>query len=483
MGLGVHRRWQAQIDSGTLTGPRILSLASWAVNGAGGISDAMPSWYKANTREEGRQLARYFKERGFDFIKVYTNISREGFLGLAEEARAIGIPLAGHEPVAMSAIEISNAGQRSIEHSRIFLFNCWAGADSMQKNLHPASARGTPMRRRMVDEYDATRCADVFRTFARNGTYITPTHVTRKMDAFADDPAFRNDPRLKYVPYPARMAWTTDANGMVAQDTSVAGRKAYMDFYRKGLTLTRDALRAGVPVMLGTDAGDTYVFHGSTVHDELEQLVSAGLTPAEALRAATVSGATYLQKTADFGTVQAGRYADLVVLDANPLERIGHTRLIHAVVFGGRVLGRATLDSMLASAEAATRLSVQERLWLAAVEGDTSAIVAALAAGARVDSLDPQGNRRALNYAAIQNRVGALRVLLARGAGLNLTNRTGFTPLHHAVEASAVEALRFLIGAGADVAISDAQGRRPMDTARRVANAEVIRLLAEAGQR
>jgi hypothetical protein len=122
-GLAMHRDWQARIASGALVGPRLLALASWAVNGSTGISDAMPAFYKATTREEGQQLARYLKERGFDFIKVYNNLSREGFLGLSEEARRLGLPFAGHEPGPMSALELSNAGQGSIEHSRIFLLS------------------------------------------------------------------------------------------------------------------------------------------------------------------------------------------------------------------------------------------------------------------------------------------------------------------------------------------------------------------------
>lgn len=305
-------------------------------------------------------------------------MSREGYLGLAEEARRLNLPFAGHEPGSLGAIELSNAGQKSLEHSRIFLFNCFAGADSMRKGLLPAS--GTLRRRRMVDEYDPRICAEVFRTFARNGTYITPTHVTRRMDAFADDSAYRGDARMKYIPLRQQVEWLADADGMVASDSSAAGRKSYMDFYRKGLMLTNDAYRAGVPVMLGTDAGDSFVFPGSSVHDELGELVRAGLSPAEALKAATLSGATFLGLTAHHGTVQAGRFADLVLLDANPLDDIGNSRRIHAVLLNGRVFDRAALDSMLAAAEVAARPDNQTRLWMASSTGDTVAIERALTA-------------------------------------------------------------------------------------------------------
>jgi hypothetical protein len=479
-GLDMHRRWQAQIEAGTLAGPHLLSLATWPVNGATGITDQMPAFYKASTRDEGKQLARYFKERGFDFIKVYNNLSRDGYLGLTEEARALGLWFAGHEPSSFSAIELSNAGQKSIEHSRVFLRNCFSGADSMLKNQLQGISQ-TALRRRMVDEYDPKICAGVFRTFAQNGTYITPTHVTRRMDALAGDSAYRRDARLKYIPAPQQIAWFADANGMVASDSSVAGRRSFMDFYRKGLTLTNDAYRAGVPVMLGTDAGDTYVFPGASAHDELGELVKAGLSPAEALKSATVSGASYLGRNADFGTVQPGRFADLVILDANPLDDIANTRRINAVVLNGRVFGRVALDSMLAAVEVAVRPDAQTRLVAASISGDTIEIAKALAAGAKIDSL--VGTRRALNFAAINNRTAAVRVLIARGAGIDLRNATGFTPVHHAAEAGAIEALKVLIAAGADVTIASTAGARPVDTARRRGDQVAISLLEGAPKR
>lgn len=478
-GLDQHRRAQAGVATGALVGPRLLALASWAVNGPAGLSPAMPSFYGARTAEEGRALARYFKERGFDFIKVYNEVPRAGYLGLAEEARRLGLPLAGHEPRELSAIELSEAGQASLEHSRIFLLNCFPGADSLRRGLL-RQVPATVLRRRMVDEYDPAMCAEVFRTFARNGTWITPTHGTRRMDAFADDSAYRHDPRMRFIPLPQQVRWRADADGMVAGDPSPEGRRSFLDFYRKGLELTRDAYRAGVPVMVGTDAGDSFIFPGSTVHDEMAELVGAGLSPAEALRAATLAGATFLGRTADHGTVEPGRLADLVLLDANPLEDIAHTRRIHALVFDGRVLDRAALDALLAGVEAAARPTPQERLWVAAMAGDTVMIASALDAGAVIDSLDPEGNRRPLNYAAINNRVPAVRLLLARGAPIDRPNRTGFTPLHHAAEGRALDALRLLLTAGADPTLRTGQGALAIDIARARGDTTAVRLLERA---
>jgi hypothetical protein len=347
------RGLQRQIDSGTVLGPRLLSLASWHVNGDVGITDAMPAFFKAATEEDGRKLARYFKERGADFIKIYDNVSRPGYIGLADEARKLGLPLAGHEPRAFSAIELSNAGQRSFEHSRTFIPNCFPAADSARQRLLQITP--TQLRQRMVDEHDAAICANVFATLARNKTYLTPTHGTRRMDAFAHDSTYRNDPRLKYVLPIQRFRWNIDASRMVASDSSPAGRKSFMDVYRKGLALTGAAYRAGVPIMVGTDANDSFIFVGSSVHDELEYLIEAGLTPAQALDAATRSGAEYLGRTRDMGSVQPGKLADLVLLDANPLADIRNVRRIYAVHVNGRYLSRAALDSLLSAVEATVK--------------------------------------------------------------------------------------------------------------------------------
>jgi hypothetical protein len=267
---------------------------------------------------------------------------------------------------------------------------------------------------------------------------------------------------------------------MVASDSSPEGRRSYMEFYRKGLELTAAAHRAGVGVLLGTDSGDTFVFPGAGVHDELVELTRAGLTPADALRAATLNGAEYFGRTAEFGSVKSGRYADLVLLEANPLERIDHSRRIAAVVFNGRVFQRAALDSMLASVEVAVRPMPQDQLWAGATLGDTAMISRGLAGGAAIDSLDTRFNsagRRALNYAAAANRAAAIRLLLARGAGINLANTTGFTPVHHAAESGGLAALRVLVEAGADLTIRNRAGVLPVETARRRNHQAAIAIL------
>jgi hypothetical protein len=357
--LGRVQSFQRQIDTGEVVGPRLLALSSWPVmarsrwpaKGPRGSAEDLPRFFAASTAEEGRQLARYFAERKVDFIKVSGRLPRDGFLGLAAEARRLGLGLAGHEQLAVNASEAAGAGMKSFEHARVFLFNCFRGATEFARlNLNDAD---TAWRRRMVDEFDPKICRQVFRTFVQNDTWYVPTHLTRKMEAFADDPTFRGDSRSKYIPKARWQAWNNDADGMVKNDPSPEGRKAMKDFYTKGLEITGMARKAGVKIMVGTDSVDSYVFPGFAVHDELQELVKAGFTPAEALKAATWNGAEFLGRTSQSGSIEAGKLADLVVLDADPLANISNAGKIAAVVLDGRYLDRRALDQLLSVAETA----------------------------------------------------------------------------------------------------------------------------------
>jgi hypothetical protein len=339
------RQWARQIDSGAMTGPRILALSSFPLN---------PPWDYRLTEEQARSTVRLFKAKGLDLIKLYFRLSPEGFAWIMDEARRVGIRTGGHIPLRVTAIEAADAGLWSLEHARDFLFDCFPGSTEFRRTARTQNPPPAVLRA-MVEQHDPTRCDEVFRTFVRNGTWYVPTHVTRRMDALADDSAFRHDPRRRYIPDAILKAWDADADRMVALDSTPEGRRVVRGFYQLGLVVTGRAHAAGVRIVLGTDAGDSFVFPGSAVHDELGELVKAGLSPAAALAAATIEAARFLGREAEFGSVAPGKHADLVLLDGNPLDDIGHVRSIRAVVLAGRVLERAALDEMLAATEGEAR--------------------------------------------------------------------------------------------------------------------------------
>ena len=335
------RRWTDEAERGERVGPRVVSTASFMANGPTmreRLPDA-PAFFGTETPEEARAFVRHWAARGVDEIKVYDRIPREAYVALADEARQRGLAIAGHRPHAVSAIEMAEAGQKSVDHARVFLHEAWPGAAALRRS---APGDWHEDRARMLAEHDSAMAQEIFTAFAEHGTWYVPTHLTRWSDAYADDPAVREDPLLRYLHPLMTWQWMEDIDATVAGDPSPEARKTYRAFYRKGLELTGQAHRAGVPILLGTD----YVVAGADVHRELGHLLTAGLSPAEALRAATLDPARYAGREADYGTVEAGKVADLVLLDSDPLADITHTQQIRAVVFGGNLYDRAALDEL-----------------------------------------------------------------------------------------------------------------------------------------
>ena len=331
------RRWSAEAEAGQRVGPRIVATTSFLANGPGTLArvSGVPAFFATGTPEEARAFVRHFAGR-VDAIKVYDRLPRAAYFALVDEARRAGVDVVGHRPHAVSALEAATH-QTSIEHARFLLHETFPGSAELRAQGGTAAWRED--RRRMVAEHDSVAAQAIFDAMARAGTWYVPTHLTRWVDAYADDPAVREDSLLRYLHPLMRWQWLEDVDATVNADPSPEGRAAHRAFFRKGLELTGAAHRAGVPLLLGTD----YIVAGADVHRELELLVMAGLSPAEALHAATAAPATYAGLAGRHGAVEAGHAADLVLLDANPLADIRHTRRIAAVVFGGNLYDRAAL--------------------------------------------------------------------------------------------------------------------------------------------
>lgn len=323
------RRWSREALAHQRVGPHIVESPSFMANGTGMVArlGEVPDYFDVDTPERARAFVRHFAGQ-VDAIKVYDGIPRAAYLALADEARRHGLPLVGHKPRAVDAIEAARH-QKSLEHARFLLHDGFAGAEALRQ----AAATGTwaEDRRTMVDTLDEARVDAILEAMARHGTYYVPTHLTRWSDAFADQPSVQQDPALEFVHPLLEMQWREDVDALLARDPDPAARQAYRDFHAAGLALTARAHAAGVRVMAGSD----YIAPGLDLHRELALLVEAGLTPAEALRAATITPARYADALDDYGSVEAGKVADLVLLDADPLADIRNTRRIVGVVHQG----------------------------------------------------------------------------------------------------------------------------------------------------
>ncbi len=332
------RRWTAEALEGERVGPRIVASASFMADGPGMVQrlKGVPPFFDTATPDQAREFVRHFAGT-VDAIKVYNRLPRDAYLALVDEARRLKLDVVGHRPYAVSAIEAA-AHQKSIEHARFILHESYQGSAGLRAQAGTDQWRED--RRRMLDEHDPQMAQAIFDAMKRNGTWYVPTHLTRWVDAYADDPAVREDPLLRYLHPLLKWQWLEDIDETVADDPTPDARATYREFYRKGLELTGLAHGAGVKILAGTD----YIVAGADLHRELQELVAAGLTPAAALHAATLAPAEYFELEDHYGSVAAGKTADLLLLSANPLEDIRNAQRIDAVIFNGNLYDRAALD-------------------------------------------------------------------------------------------------------------------------------------------
>jgi hypothetical protein len=165
-----------------------------------------------------------------------------------------------------------------------------------------------------------------------------------------DDPALASDPRIRYVPRFVRQRWVDRAEALDRGPEREAAEQAQ---YRREVAIVGLLFRAGVPILAGTDELNPYCLPGFSLHDELARLVAAGLTPLAALQAATLNPARFLHATDSLGTVEAGKLADLVLLDGDPLADIHNVSRIAAVIANGRLIDGASRERLLTDAAGA----------------------------------------------------------------------------------------------------------------------------------
>jgi hypothetical protein len=327
----------------------------------GPVDDPDPRVVRVSTVQRADQVVDSLLAAGAAFIKVHDWLAPDVYRALAARAVARGSYLAGHLPLAVDPTAAAAAGQRSIEH----LGNGWgllslhaarepALLDSLRRwrealrGPHELVARFTPVwYAAAADGFDEARARTLARALARERVWVTPTlYFSYWLSLASLDSAVVTDPRLAYLPPDVRavLPYVVPSERLRPRADSAAAVR----FFRVQQALVRTLAQEGVGLLAGTDVGPyAPMVPGFSLHDELAQLVAAGLTPAAALRAATASPARFLGIADSVGLVAPGYRADLVVLDANPLDEIRNVTRIHAVVIGGRLLSSAERARLL----------------------------------------------------------------------------------------------------------------------------------------
>jgi imidazolonepropionase-like amidohydrolase len=332
-------RWREEISKGQRRGPRVVR--------AGPVLDGPRNEegkYRitVNNAEEGRRAVRDLKKRGVDFIKVYHFLSRDSYFAIADEAKQQHLPFAGHIPNGVSPREASDAGQRTLEHMTVLLQATMA---LMKKDGHSSKE----MTARAFDTLLGAEGTEWFKAMGRNGTWHTPTLVLARSFLLRPELAAAPDERRKYVAPATKELW--EKNNPVPQNVSPADMAERKQALGRMLEVVRAMRKAGVQMLAGTDPPTRDVFPGFSLHDELGLLVEAGLTPLEALQAATLNPAKCLGTTDRFGTIEKGKAADMVLLEGDPLADIGNTRKIAGVFAAENYFAKPALDEMLRNVE------------------------------------------------------------------------------------------------------------------------------------
>ncbi len=354
-----------QVASGAMLGPRIVAC--------GPIVDGPPPSnppisVEVRNADDARTIVQSLKKMGADCVKVHDRVPRDAYLAIAEEAGKVGLQLVGHVPVRVRAMDATNAGQRSIEHqiglrgastAEVEVMESEQGKDVIAEAMRTGNFSLIPENiakhgNWLLDSFSPQRAQELYRAFAKNGTYLDPTLVTQYSLTFVDDLNEKDDPRMKYIPAKEREYWRPEKGMLTRYRTP-----AYIAYRKREFAKTLEqipiARRAGVSFLAGTDMWLPFVYPGFSSHDEMALFVRAGLTPREALQTATINPARFLGFESWTGSIRQGKAADLVLLDADPLKDIANTNKISAVVVKGRLLRRSDLDGLLQAAEAANK--------------------------------------------------------------------------------------------------------------------------------
>jgi imidazolonepropionase-like amidohydrolase len=326
-------RLRAAAASGALLGPRIF-IAGPLMEGPVPIQMALI--VDLFTEQQARDEVKLLKQRNVDYVEVDTTLTPELYRAIADEAKHQKLRLVGHIPAEISATSIVQAGQVNVEHLGGRFFNVLIACSSDEtyfnqqikqtyNDLLIALKEKRPINEpqfkaefddRLLSTFDQAKAQKLFRLYASHGIAQTPTlHVLSTL-------------------------WESNKDGnKLTKGDLESGKKVFA----KDLQIVGEMKKAGVPILAGTDG--PYPGGGEALHHELELLVQAGLTPLQAIQSATRDAARFMKVSRTVGTIERGKTADLILLDANPLDDISNTRRIHAVFLRGQLF---SVDELLA---------------------------------------------------------------------------------------------------------------------------------------
>lgn len=270
------------------------------------------------------RAVRHQVEAGYDFLKIHPGLSLAAYDAMAETAREAGIRWAGHVPAAVGVPHALEAGQGSIDHLDQYVQALVPGGTE-DGGLFPIG---------LVDRVDESRLPELARATAEAGTWNVPTQSLAEVFLLPDEPEeLAEGPGMRYMPEEVVRSWMRAKRSRLDDEayTPEAGRRL-VELRERIIAALHEA---GAPLLLGSDAPQVFQVPGFSIHHELRTLISSGLTPFEALATGTRNVALYFDALDEYGTVEPGKVADLVLLEGNPLEDVANVERQAGVVVRG----------------------------------------------------------------------------------------------------------------------------------------------------
>jgi imidazolonepropionase-like amidohydrolase len=314
------------------------------------------------------------KAQGADFIKTVDQ-DHDAFFAALDRAHADGLPFAGHLPPSVDVREAAHRGMLSIEHlgpTVSILEACSTDELAIRQSFAQAPPATSAIKfdlplaelkkltanplllmssaaflraQHVLDTFDDAKCRALAKTLAATDTWQVPTLIRLKAMEFGDDSAFKNDPNIHYALSDDRALWR-DVGNSFAMKLSQSDRATLKQLFADQIKLVKLFDNAGVKMLTGTDFGGQWLVAGFSLHQEFDLLAQAGLSPLKVLQMTTLNGAKFLHRDATMGTVEVGKDANLVLLDANPIASVQNLHRIDAVVRGGVYYSRDDLDQI-----------------------------------------------------------------------------------------------------------------------------------------
>ncbi len=339
----VYLNAKEQVVNGNFLGPDLV-VASPQLVGRWPWPADFENFRIVDTEEKAVQAVKDFKQAGYDAIKITFMVTRPVYDAVVATAKAEGIKVTGHVGPQVKLPAALAAGQQ-IEHMDEFIdmllpdtsYNHGQSVSDM--NIWRPKAWAT------VPHLDESKLPTLVKMVKDAGVYVTPTNFFF-FSSFGEgmtDEAYKGRPDYPYIPEVIKQERWHIKERYWTNAPPEASRKRYVELRKK---MTFELWKAGVPLMAGSDSPEWFLVPGFSIHDELETFVACGLSPYEALKTATVNAADYLEVGAEKGTIEQGKRADLLLLDANPLADIRNTRQIRMVFCGKNVLTEKDLESL-----------------------------------------------------------------------------------------------------------------------------------------